>query len=82
MTDARPDGQRRATLQDVADRAGVSLTTASRVVNEGARRVGMEAVLIHRAGQDPIWPEARAFDGPRVSSIPEVLEVLEVLERC
>ena len=31
---------RRATLQDVADRAGVSLTTASRVVNEGSRRVG------------------------------------------
>ena len=30
----------RATLQDVADRAGVSLTTASRVVNEGSRRVG------------------------------------------
>jgi LacI family transcriptional regulator len=29
-----------ATLQDVADRAGVSLTTASRVVNEGSRRVG------------------------------------------
>lgn len=30
----------RVTLQDVADRAGVSLTTASRVVNEGARKVG------------------------------------------
>ena len=30
----------RVTLQDVADRAGVSLTTASRVVNEGSRRVG------------------------------------------
>lgn len=29
----------RVTLQDVADLAGVSLTTASRVVNEGARRV-------------------------------------------
>jgi LacI family transcriptional regulator len=28
------------TLQDVADRAGVSLTTASRVVNDGSRRVG------------------------------------------
>jgi LacI family transcriptional regulator len=28
------------TLQDVADRAGVSLATASRVVNEGARKVG------------------------------------------
>jgi LacI family transcriptional regulator len=28
------------TLQDVADLAGVSVTTASRVVNEGARKVG------------------------------------------
>jgi LacI family transcriptional regulator, galactose operon repressor len=39
VTDVRPDGQR-VTLQDVADRAGVSLTTASRVVNDGSRRVG------------------------------------------
>jgi LacI family transcriptional regulator len=31
---------RRVTLQDVADRAGVSLATASRVVNDGSRRVG------------------------------------------
>jgi len=30
----------RVTLQDVADQAGVSLTTASRVMNEGPRRVG------------------------------------------
>ena len=30
----------RVTLQDVADQAGVSLTTASRVMNEGSRRVG------------------------------------------
>jgi len=30
----------RVTLQDVADHAGVSLTTASRVVNDGSRRVG------------------------------------------
>jgi LacI family transcriptional regulator len=30
----------KVTLQDVADQAGVSLTTASRVVNEGPRRVG------------------------------------------
>jgi LacI family transcriptional regulator len=41
----RPDRARPAspgskvTLQDVADHAGVSLTTASRVVNEGPRRV-------------------------------------------
>jgi putative hydrolase of the HAD superfamily len=46
---------------------------------EGARRVGLEAVLIHRSGEDPLWPEARAWDGLRVTSIPEVLEVLE---RC
>ena len=37
------------TLQDVADRAGVSLTTASRVVNEGPRRVGPE--LAQRVNQ-------------------------------
>jgi LacI family transcriptional regulator len=37
---AHDDGGTRVTLQDVADRAGVSLTTASRVVNEGARKVG------------------------------------------
>ena len=43
MTDARPDaraGALKVTLQDVADRAGVSLSTASRVVNGGGRRVG------------------------------------------
>jgi putative hydrolase of the HAD superfamily len=45
----------------------------------GARRVGMEAVLIHAPGRDPVWPEVRTWDGPRITSIPEVLEVLE---RC
>ncbi len=43
MRQGRPDGVRpgsRVTLQDVADQAGVSLTTASRVVNDGPRRVG------------------------------------------
>ena len=40
----------RATLRDVADLAGVSLTTASRVVNEGARKVGPEmAERVNRA---------------------------------
>jgi LacI family transcriptional regulator len=38
--DARVPAQQSVTLQDVADRAGVSLTTASRVVNDGSRRVG------------------------------------------
>ena len=35
-----PSHPSRVTLQDVADRAGVSLTTASRVVSEGPRKVG------------------------------------------
>jgi putative hydrolase of the HAD superfamily len=43
----------------------------------GARRVGMEAILIHRPGEDPLWPEVREWDGPRVTSIPNVLEVLD-----
>jgi LacI family transcriptional regulator len=43
VPDARQDVRRRisrVTLQDVADAAGVSLSTASRVVNDGSRRVG------------------------------------------
>ncbi|HEV2593158.1 MAG TPA: HAD family hydrolase [Gaiellaceae bacterium] len=43
----------------------------------GARRVGMDAILIHRPGEDPLWPEVREWDGPRVTSIPGVLEVVE-----
>jgi putative hydrolase of the HAD superfamily len=45
----------------------------------GAQRVGMRSILIHRPGAEPVWPEARTWEGPRVTSIPEVLEVLE---RC
>ena len=43
----------------------------------GALRVGMRALLIHRPGDPPLWPEVQAWDGPRVTSIPEVLEVLD-----
>jgi putative hydrolase of the HAD superfamily len=43
---------------------------------DGARRVGLRAILIHKPGQDPFWPEVRTWDGPRVTSIPEVLEHL------
>ena len=41
----------------------------------GAERVGMRAILIHRPGEDPAWPEVRDWPGPRISSIPEVLEL-------
>jgi putative hydrolase of the HAD superfamily len=43
----------------------------------GAQRVGMGAILIHRSGEDPLWPEVLEWDGPRVTSIPGVLEVLD-----
>jgi putative hydrolase of the HAD superfamily len=42
----------------------------------GARRVGMDAILIHRVGEDPPWAEVREWDGPRVTSIPGVLDLL------
>jgi putative hydrolase of the HAD superfamily len=41
----------------------------------GARRVGMEAVLIHRPGERPLWG-LDDWDGPRISSIPGVLDLL------
>jgi putative hydrolase of the HAD superfamily len=42
----------------------------------GAERVGMRAVLVHGAGEEPKWREARDWPGPRVTRIPEVLELL------
>jgi putative hydrolase of the HAD superfamily len=46
---------------------------------DGARRVGLLPILIHQPGKDPVWSEVRTWDGLRVTSIPEVLEVLD---RC
>lgn len=43
----------------------------------GALRVGMQAILIHREGEDPLWPEVLEWEGPRVTSIPGVLGVLD-----
>jgi putative hydrolase of the HAD superfamily len=43
---------------------------------EGARRVGMDAILIHRPGERPMWG-LDDWDGPRVTSIPAVLDVLQ-----
>jgi LacI family transcriptional regulator len=43
----------KVTLQDVADRAGVSLTTASRVLSNGPRQVGQPlAARVHHAAAD------------------------------
>ena len=63
MTETRPGAHQRVTLQDVADRAGVSLATASRVVNarvvnargknDGSRTVGKPlADRVHQAVAD------------------------------
>jgi putative hydrolase of the HAD superfamily len=42
----------------------------------GAERVGMRAVLIRRPDAEPAWPEVRAWTGPRITAIPEVLELV------
>ena len=42
----------------------------------GAERAGLRAVLIHRAGRPPIWPGLEGWDGLRVTSVPQVLDLL------
>jgi putative hydrolase of the HAD superfamily len=42
----------------------------------GAERVGLHAVLIHREGEDPRWPEVAEWEGPRITSIPEILPLV------
>jgi putative hydrolase of the HAD superfamily len=42
----------------------------------GAERAGLRAVLIHRPGEEPPWPEAQAWSGPRVTALPELLDLL------
>ena len=36
----------------------------------------MTPVLIHPEGEDPLWENLRDWDGLRVTSIPQVLELL------
>ena len=43
----------------------------------GAERVGMRAILIHRAGEDPLWDEVQDWRGPRITAIPQVLSLLD-----
>jgi putative hydrolase of the HAD superfamily len=42
----------------------------------GAQRVGMTSVLIHAAGEEPGWPGLDKWDGRRITSIPEVIDLL------
>jgi putative hydrolase of the HAD superfamily len=44
----------------------------------GAERVGMRAVLIHREGEEPTWEEARDWPGPRITTIPQLVALLDV----
>ena len=86
----KPRGTRNADLLDLA-RADSTLQDAAtlwnmasfgpresreRLMIGAAERVGMKAILIHRPGEDPPWPEARTFAGPKVTSIPAVLDLV------
>lgn len=43
----------------------------------GAERAGMRAAVILRPGEEePLWPEARAWRGPRLRALPEVLALV------
>jgi putative hydrolase of the HAD superfamily len=42
----------------------------------GARDVGMTPVLIHLDGKEPYWDEVREWDGLRITSLPQVLELV------
>jgi putative hydrolase of the HAD superfamily len=43
----------------------------------GARDVGMTPVLIHAEGEDPYWENLLDWDGLRITSIPQVLELVQ-----
>jgi putative hydrolase of the HAD superfamily len=42
----------------------------------GAQDVGMTPVLIHPEGEEPHWENLREWDGLRITSIPQVLELV------
>jgi putative hydrolase of the HAD superfamily len=42
---------------------------------QGAARVGMRPVLIHRPGEAPFWDGLEDWEGLRITSIPEVLDL-------
>jgi putative hydrolase of the HAD superfamily len=42
----------------------------------GARDVGMTPVLIHRDGREPVWDNLRDWDGHRVTSLAQVLDLV------
>jgi putative hydrolase of the HAD superfamily len=42
----------------------------------GAQDVGMRPVLIHREGEEPHWENLREWNGLRITSIPQVLELV------
>jgi len=42
----------------------------------GARDVGMTPVLMHLDGKEPHWDEVRDWEGLRITSLPQVLELV------
>jgi putative hydrolase of the HAD superfamily len=75
----KPDPQiYRLALEQLGVDAAAALFVGDGANDElaGAERVGMRAILVHRPGEDPQWPEVRGWPGPRITAIPDVLQHL------
>jgi putative hydrolase of the HAD superfamily len=73
----KPDPQiYRLALEQLGVDAAAALFVGDGANDElaGAERVGMRAILVHRPGEDPQWPEVRGWPGPRITAIPDVLQ--------
>ena len=68
----------RLACDELGVEAGDCLFVGDGANNElaGAELAGMRAVLIHRADEEPVWPEVKTWAGLRITSIPEVLRLL------
>ena len=79
LVEARPaDLPRTARALGVEPREASSSATARTTSSPARGASGCVRSSSTRPARIPLWPEVRTWDGLRVTSIPEVLEVLEL----
>jgi putative hydrolase of the HAD superfamily len=75
----KPDAEiylRTARVLEVEPAASLYVGDGANDELRGAAAVGMTPVLILPEGREPWWPEVRYWDGLRIGTIPEVLELV------